>query len=153
MKHTSFLKWWLIFCLISVGSVLIYLTGIFEQVNKADFTKISFLIYTLFILFSIKCGVRTKQLKADMSGWFVSDILVTLGMIGTVVGFIYMLSVSFGSIDVTQPQTMRVALSKMSTGMGTALYTTAAGLICSLLLKLQLFNLQRGIDHEKTTVP
>jgi len=152
MKHTSFLKWWLIFCLISVGSVLIYLTGIFEQVNKADFTKISFLIYTLFILFSIKCGVRTKQLKADMSGWFVSDILVTLGMIGTVVGFIYMLSVSFGSIDVTQPQTMRVALSKMSTGMGTALYTTAAGLICSLLLKLQLFNLQRGIDHEKTTV-
>jgi len=152
MKHTSFLKWWLIFCLISVSSVLIYLTGIFEQVNKADFTKISFLIYTLFILFSIKCGVRTKQLKADMSGWFVSDILVTLGMIGTVVGFIYMLSVSFGSIDVTQPQTMRVALSKMSTGMGTALYTTAAGLICSLLLKLQLFNLQRGIDHEKTTV-
>ena len=152
MKKSIFLKWWLIFSLVIVGSCLAYLTGLFTQVNNADFTKISFLIYSLFLLFSVKCGFNTKRLNEDNSGWFVSDILITLGMIGTVVGFIYMLSTSFGSIDVSQPHTMRTALSKMSTGMGTALYTTASGLVCSLLLKLQLFNLQRGLD-EKQTIP
>jgi len=34
---------------------------------------------------------------------------------------------------------MQKALMAMATGMGTALYTTAAGLICSLLLHIQLF--------------
>jgi len=149
MKRSTFLQWWLIFSLIVAGSGLAYLTGIFSGVNNADFTKISFLIYALFLMFSIKCGINTGKLKEDISGWFVSDILVTLGMIGTVIGFIYMLSISFGCIDVSQPQTMRTALSKMSAGMGTALYTTASGLICSLLLKLQLFNLQRGIDEKE----
>jgi len=153
MQRSTFLKWWLIFALIIAGSCLAYLTGMFTRVNDADFTKISFLIYALFLFFSLKCGIHTKQLKKDRSGWFVSDILITLGMIGTVVGFIYMLSTSFGSIDVSQPHTMRTALSKMSTGMGTALYTTASGLVCSLLLKLQLFNLQQGLDHEKTKIP
>jgi hypothetical protein len=41
-------------------------------------------------------------------------------------------------------------LAKMSSGMSTALYTTAAGLVCSLLLKLQLFNFTHHLDHLST---
>lgn len=148
MKRKTFLQWWLIFVLIITGTVLAYLYGLFGQVNQADFTKISFLIFALFLICSIKCGFKTARLQPDSSGWFVSDIMITMGMIGTVVGFIYMLSTCFGSIDTSQPQTMQLALSKMSVGMGTALYTTASGLICSLLLKLQLFNLERGIENK-----
>jgi len=151
MRKDLFLRWWLLFALIVVGSILAVITGLFGKANDADFTKISFLIYGLFIVFSIKCGVNTSRAKKDQSGWFMSDIMITLGMIGTVVGFIYMLSTCFGSIDTSQPQTMRLALSKMSTGMGTALYTTASGLICSLLLKLQLFNLEQGLENK--TIP
>ena len=151
MKRHLFLKWWLIFALAIAGSVLAYITGLFAQVNDADFTKISFLIFGLFIVFSIRCGMNTAKIKEDNAGWFMSDIMITMGMIGTVVGFIYMLSTCFGSIDTSQPQTMQLALSKMSTGMGTALYTTASGLICSLLLKLQLFNLEQGIENK--TIP
>ena len=148
MKRKTFLQWWLLFTLVIAGSVLAYITGLFSRVNEADFTKISFLIYGLFIVFSIKCGFNTAKIKEDQAGWFVSDIMITMGMIGTVIGFIYMLSTCFGSIDTSQPQTMQLALSKMSTGMGTALYTTASGLVCSLLLKLQLFNLERGIENQ-----
>ena len=149
MRRLTFLKWWILFTLIVAGSVLAYITGLFTRVNDADFTKISFLIYALFIVFSVRCGFNTAKTRGDQAGWFVSDILITMGMIGTVVGFIYMLSMSFGSIDTAQPQTMRLALSQMSTGMGTALYTTASGLVCSLLLKLQLFNLGQGIENKE----
>ena len=145
MTHKPFLQWFLLFTLIMVGATLAYITGIFHKVNEADFTKISFLIYAIFLYFSIRCGINTYYLDNSKSeaGWFTSNALTTLGMIGTVVGFIYMLSTVFVSIDVSQPQTMRTALSKMGCGMGTALYTTAAGLICGLLLKLQLFNLDQ----------
>jgi len=35
----------------------------------------------------------------------------------------------------------------MGAGMSTALYTTAAGLVCSLLLKLQVFNFTHHLDY------
>lgn len=148
MKRAIILQWWLIFCLVITGSVLAYITGFFGKVNEADFTKLSFLIYGLFILFSIKCGFNTVKLKEDSSGWFVSDVLMKLGLIGTLAGLIYVFSSSLAAIDVSQPQTMKAAISSMMTGMGTALYTTIIGLICSLLLQLQLHNLERGIEDE-----
>ena len=151
MKRDLFIRWWLLFALVVAGSILAVITGLFDRVNDADFTKISFLIYGLFLIFSIRCGLNTARIREDQAGWFVSDIMITMGMIGTVVGFIYMLSTCFGSIDTANPQTMQLALSKMSTGMGTALYTTASGLVCSLLLKLQLFNLEQGIENK--TIP
>jgi flagellar motor component MotA len=86
-------------------------------------------------------------LPRQESAWFVSDMLLTIGMIGTVLGFIYMLGASFGEIRMDDVESVRSALVKMGAGMSTALYTTAAGLICSLILKLQLFLLGQEIDH------
>ena len=154
-----FLRWILIISLIGVGIVFAVIADIPQQIAQVDFTRISFLIFGGFVICSIRTGKSTYDIScgkdpvvvttANETGWFWADAFVAAGMIGTVIGFIYMLSISFGCIDVSQPQTMRVALSKMSAGMGTALYTTASGLICSLLLKLQLFNLQRGIDEKE----
>ena len=148
MKRHLFLKWWLLFALAVAGSVLAYITGLFAQVNDADFTKISFLIYGLFIVFSIRCGINTAKIEEDQAGWFMSDIFVSLGLIGTLIGLIYVFTTSLESVDVSQPQSMKAAISSMMSGMGTALYTTIIGLICSLLLKLQLFNLERGIGNK-----
>jgi len=36
-------------------------------------------------------------------------------------------------------------IGNMTSGMSTALVTTAAGLICSLILQLQLFNYDQGV--------
>uniref|UniRef100_A0A6M3K3B5 Putative MotA/TolQ/ExbB proton channel family protein n=1 Tax=viral metagenome TaxID=1070528 RepID=A0A6M3K3B5_9ZZZZ len=86
-------------------------------------------------------------------GWFVSDLLLTLGMIGTVVGFIYMLSTTFQQLDPSNIASMKGMIGKMGTGMGTALYTTASGLICSMLLRVQLYNMNQCINEVQDAVP
>ncbi len=78
-------------------------------------------------------------------GWFAADIMIKMGLLGTIVGFILMLgSVSnLRDFDVT---TMQKVLSFMSSGMGTALYTTLAGLVCSMLAATQYQMLDRSSD-------
>lgn len=78
-------------------------------------------------------------------GWFLVDILLKLGLIGTIVGFILMLSsvANTASLDVN---TMQKVLKQMSAGMGTALFTTLAGLTCSILLGMQYLLLDKGAD-------
>jgi biopolymer transport protein ExbB/TolQ len=73
-------------------------------------------------------------------------------MIGTVAGFIYMLDTSFSKMDPQNVISMQGVLAKMGVGMSTALYTTAAGLVCSLLLKLQMYNLTHHLDYLSTTL-
>jgi MotA/TolQ/ExbB proton channel family len=161
-KYSILLRWWLFFAIASVGTVALFLSGVMQKVNQADVTKISFLIYGVFTIFTIRTGIDTYHLcredkvterhiskyykKSDI-GWFVSDTLLTLGMIGTVAGFIFMLDSSFSKMDPQNVISMQGVLAKMGTGMSTALYTTAAGLVCSLLLKLQMYNLTHHLDH------
>ena len=166
-KYSILLRWWLFFAVASLGTVALSLSGVIHKVNQADFTKISFLIYAVFAIFTIRTGIETYRLcredkvtnrhiaiyykKSDI-GWFVSDMLLTLGMIGTVAGFIYMLSTSFSEMDPQNVISMQGVLAKMGAGMSTALYTTAAGLVCSLLLKLQVFNFTHHLDYLSTTL-
>ena len=69
-------------------------------------------------------------------GQFASDVLLKLGLLGTIVGFILML-LPVGEIEQFDPSLIQQLLSSMSGGMAVALYTTLAGLITSTLLKLQ----------------
>ena len=69
-------------------------------------------------------------------GSFLSDVLIRLGLIGTIVGFIMMLS-SFVTGPAPSDDNIQELLITMSTGMGTALYTTFAGLVGSTLLSIQ----------------
>ena len=69
-------------------------------------------------------------------GHFASDVLLKLGLLGTIVGFILML-LPVGEIGAFDPSLMQQLLGSMSSGMAVALYTTLAGLITSTLLKLQ----------------
>ena len=78
-------------------------------------------------------------------GWFVTDLLVKLGLLGTVIGFILMLRsvMSLGSIGFNDLQTL---LGEMTIGMAVALNTTLMGLLTSMLLGLQYLMLDRGAD-------
>ena len=78
-------------------------------------------------------------------GWFAVDVLLKLGLLGTIVGFVLML----GSVTETvsfDVNTMQEVLRQMSTGMGTALYTTMIGLIGSVCLGFQYMLLDKGAD-------
>ena len=70
------------------------------------------------------------------NGFFVADVLLKLGIVGTVIGFIIMLS-SLSTIDEMNLSKMNNLLLSMSGGMKVALYTTLTGLIGSVLLSIQ----------------
>ena len=79
-------------------------------------------------------------------GWFVADAMLKLGLLGTVIGFILMLS-SIQSIDSFDVDTLKNALSAMSGGMGVALFTTLFGLVGGILLKLQYYILDDATSY------
>lgn len=70
------------------------------------------------------------------TGWFIADLLLKLGLIGTVVGFIIMLS-AITEIENFDLTLMNALLQSMSGGMKVALYTTLTGLVTSILLSMQ----------------
>jgi hypothetical protein len=71
-------------------------------------------------------------------GWFAADLMLKLGLLGTIVGFVMMLG-SVLTVEDFTAETMQGVLRNMSTGMGTALYTTFAGLVCSMLTSIQYY--------------
>lgn len=142
----ALLRWWLIFCLsVLAGGIAVYF-DLHQNLYDGDQTKISFLILSIFVLTSVWIGWATKKTEYQIQnidiGWFISEACLALGMIGTVTGFLLMLSGAFADIDLANTTTIQIALSKMALGMSTALYTTLTGLICSLTLKVQLVNVE-----------
>lgn len=91
--------------------------------------------------------VYESRLKGQHEiGWFVSDLMIKLGLLGTIVGFVLMLG-SVANVTDFDVSTMQTILKKMSTGMGTALYTTFAGLICSILTAMQYYMLDQASEE------
>ncbi len=77
---------------------------------------------------------------------FIIDVLIRLGLIGTIIGFILMLQ-SFVSGPNPSAENIQDLLITMSSGMGTALYTTFAGLIASTLLGIQQILLNKNVEQ------
>ncbi len=91
--------------------------------------------------------VYENRLKGPQEiGWFVSDMMLKLGLLGTIIGFILMLG-AVANIADFNVSSMQKILQHMSNGMGTALYTTLAGLTCSILSAIQYHMLDRHADE------
>jgi hypothetical protein len=73
-------------------------------------------------------------------GSFASDTLMKLGLLGTIIGFIIMLAPIAG-LDASDKSMMKSSMGLMSDGMAVAMYTTLAGLVGSILLKIQYYML------------
>jgi len=91
-----------------------------------------------------------KLLQDELSnkfslGYLAVDVLLKLGLTGTVIGFILML-LPIGEIQDFDPKILQKLLSTMSGGMAVALYTTLTGLISSMLLKFQYFLLDSRLS-------
>jgi hypothetical protein len=149
----SLLKWWLIFCLTLLAIVILGYFNLHNILYEADTTKLSFFIFGLFFVTSIWLGRKTYQVDVEEDydqstevGWFISESCLALGMIGTVIGFLLMLGTSFSDLDVTSSEALQSALASMALGMSTALYTTLIGLVCSLIIKVQLVNLEVALE-------
>lgn len=154
----SFLIWWLLFILQSFSLYISYYFGAIEAIWLSDQTKLSFIILILWGVTSLLIGFwhiyfnKFSITRLIKIGWFLSEVCLAIGMIGTVAGFLLMLGGAFADIDINDVSTLQSALSTMALGMSTALYTTLIGLISSIFLKSQLVNLEHLVDlHQDNT--
>jgi biopolymer transport protein ExbB/TolQ len=79
-------------------------------------------------------------------GAFVSDTLMKLGLLGTIIGFIIMLAPIAG-LDAADKVAMRSSMGLMSDGMAVAMYTTLAGLVGSILVRIQYYILDTATQR------
>ena len=136
----NFLYRWLIVCVVGTGSYITHTMGWLVPLYTNDLTYITFLITVITVLTTLSLGYKFKvpdALDVDIE-WFVSDVVLTLGMLGTIIGFMIMLQGTFSSIEFNDTNSIRLALSSMSQGLFTALNTTLIGLVSSIVLKVQL---------------
>ncbi|MBI4695470.1 MAG: MotA/TolQ/ExbB proton channel family protein [Gammaproteobacteria bacterium] len=88
----------------------------------------------------------SKLRSANDFGWFYIDVMLKVGFLGTLVGFILMLG-SIADTATLDATTMQKVLKQMSIGMSTALYTTLASLVGGILLGIPYQLLERALDR------
>ena len=88
----------------------------------------------------INISVKISNIK------FIANILVILGLIGTVIGFIIALSGVDGSIS-SNPEEVGKMVTSLVKGMSVALYTTLAGSILSVWLNICYQILSNGANR------
>ena len=149
----AFLLWWIQVVTVLFAAILIFTYGWFDKLWNADQTKISFIIITIFFATSIATGFLSfrsdnQYIKLSNYIWFASETMVTLGLIGTVAGFLLMLSSAFDNLDVSNVENVQKVISNMALGMSTALCTTLSGLVGSVLTKVQMVILENNTKYE-----
>lgn len=141
--------------IILFGAYLLYERGLMGVVLEGDKSRLSWLIIAIWVGMSLRWLylLRWAQNQSDTHeapgdareammarwlnhGWFAADSVLKIGLLGTIIGFILMLSpiASLASYDAASLQT---ALGQMSGGMAVALYTTLTGLIVNIVLRFQ----------------
>lgn len=139
------------------GLEIAWLQGVIQAIYLSDVTKISVLVGLIFFWQSMTCGKelwcqaqQTKSIDSSNeqieSGWLWSDIVLSLGMIGTVIGFMIMLA-GFVDVDFSDFDSVQSLILRLSAGMSTSLATTLVGLVASVILKLQFFNLENVVKN------
>ena len=131
-------KFWQHFLIVQLGFLAIafgqFYFDLLGHLIELDSTYISIGITLIASASSVYLLFRRPN---DMQ-WFIADAVLSLGMVGTLVGFLIVLGQSFTDIDTSSVDSMTNAISVLASGMSTALVTSLVGLVASLWLKLQL---------------
>lgn len=153
--HTKFIAWWVSVLLMATGIFWAGYFGLIQAMWHADETYITSIIAAAFVVMNMYLGIAAYWADYPavtyenwfrnrlQTTWFVSEQLMALGMLGTVIGLILMLANNFvgGAAD------MQGMLGGMWKSMGLALYTNAVGLVCSIVLKVQVYVVGYGVDE------
>ena len=142
--NKQFQLWWLFFCLQIAGASTAWYFGFFETLWHVDQSFIGLGILAMYSIATLWVGNKTRKIGYEefdtSNGYFLCESFLKLGMIGTVVGFIWALGPAFETLNLNDPASAKKLMVTMGVGMGTALWTTLVGLICNQLLKMQLVN-------------
>lgn len=149
-------RWWLLTTITLCGLWPLWHFGVFKDIYHADVTNISFIIYGVFLIATILTGIAAYRTNIDVKDkeyngftkkvidvcWFCSETMMTLGLIGTIAGMIYLFGMIFDQIDPSNPDDLKDALGHMARGLSTAMYTTICGMTGALITKVQLMNIE-----------
>jgi hypothetical protein len=122
--------------------------GAIDFLLEADQTYLSFVTFFMWLSATIGIGYISYNSGKDYdTPWFIAESCISVGMIGTLIGFMLMLSTSLGSVDPGDIDSMKKVISDMATGMSTALVTTLSGLVYSLFLKIQIITQENNLTE------
>ena len=146
-----FYIWWITNLAVASGVFWAYYHGIIHEIWNDDVTMITTALAVLYVVTTALIGyvAYTKDFTSKIvdACWFLSEQMLALGMLGTVIGFIYLLTSGITSASVTDPTSLAALLANMSVGLGIALYTNATGILSSLITKALLYAVT--YDHEE----
>jgi hypothetical protein len=150
-----FVKWFIIFAAILAVTAIAGHLGFFAFVLANDISHLSSIISVLFLI----CSFATGKLSYDVSKgdidpiklrkWlmvlnFMADAFFTLGLLGTIIGFCYMMhGVLNAAVDIT------TIIAQLKIGASTKLYATLFGIVSSLLLQVQLLLIKTDLIGTK----
>ncbi len=149
----------ILFGLILFGIYLLNEQGLISVLVRGDASYLSWLILALWLAISARWlyllywvqkhdgsrGILAAYPRATSEavfarwlnhGWFAADAALKLGLLGTIIGFISMLS-PIASLTSFDTASLQSALGEMSGGMAIALYTTLTGLVANILIRFQ----------------
>lgn len=148
MKRTL-VRWWSIFSATSLVALFLMIAGGASFVLNNDPTYISWIIIAVFVTGSIHAGMTAKSLdksplmrkmtledSKNTSDFFI-DTCGSLGLLGTIVGLMISMMGSLGEIDASNVDSIKSALTSISSGVGSALLTTTMGVVSMLSLRMQ----------------
>ena len=137
--NKRFLVWWLVVVMQLIGFGIAIWYGAISFLLEHDITKLSFAIIMMWLVATASIGYRSFKGRNDFeTPWFIGESCMTVGMVGTVIGFMLMLGSSFTEIDPNNVESMKRVIVDMAGGMSTALLTTLCGLVASLFVKVQI---------------
>jgi len=121
----------------------------------ADTTHITVGMVALFVVVSAYIGRLTAIRNSAASAgspermkrlvdacWFAGELEMGLGILVTVSGFLIAFAHGFTHLNLSDTDSARQLVSQMASGLSTALVGTLVGIATSMLLKLQLVNLE-----------
>ena len=152
MSYTPFNRWIGFVLLNILAGYFLYQKEIFSLIISSDLTYISIGVIIIYILTSLSIGFKTflhchEDIYVSVKlEWFVRSELAALGLIGTIIGLMFVLGPTFAGINPQASETITTALSTISLGVGTALWTTITALTGAVLLGVQLMNLEYSQD-------
>ncbi len=122
--------------------------GLVAHIFSVDLTYITYVIAVIHTIGTLLIGwCIWKKIDSFIDAlWFVAEGQLSLGMIGTLIGFVIMLYSAFsGGNDIAA---IKESIVMIGVGMGIAIRATLLGLVSGYLIKAQLLLLEKSIEKE-----
>lgn len=147
-----FLQWALMATLIALGATIAGTLGWFKHLFGSDPTHVTYVTVSVFVLATAWCGNLAWQLANGgvpkvidvrlQHARFASSLCVSVGLIGTAIGYYIMLK--NGNAMGDPSEIIKAAFANTSI----AIVNTIFGAVCGVLLEVQAHFIDNALEHQ-----